>query len=316
MNPDISIISYQLIHATLRSSAPIVLAVTGAIISKQANVFNIAIEGIMLFAAFTAISVSAAAGSWIIALAAAVAVGAFIAALIGIAHLKFNSNILVLGFSVNALALGGTRLLLEKIYGRVGSYTPMQVSGFPVLNIGVLAGHPVLKSLFSGYSIMEIAAYVMILLLWYVLYKTRTGLRLRSAGFNETAAKAAGVDVYRTKMNAIIISGVFAGIAGAHLSLGYTNMFSEGMTNGRGFMANAAMNFGGGNPINALLGSLLFGFSDSIGSRLQSAGLPSQFVLMLPYAVTVAVLTISMIGQQNKEKRQKLKESEVFLCTK
>ncbi len=302
------IFSYQLIHATLRSSAPIVMAVVAAIISKHANVFNLAIEGIMLFAALISITVSAATGSWVLALLAAVAAGMLISLLIGLAHLKLSANILILGFSINAIAQGGTRLMMQEFFGTVGSYAPKEMAPFPRLNIAALDGHPVLSSIFSGYSLMEILSFVCILLLWVVLYKTKTGLRLRSVGLNETAARTAGVNTYRVKLGAIVVSGIFAAMAGAHLSMGYTNMFAEGMTSGRGFMANAAMNFGGGNPLNALLGCLVFGLSESLGARLQSYGFPNQFVLMMPYIVTVVILTFSMAGQQRTQRKEKLRE--------
>jgi simple sugar transport system permease protein len=302
------IFTYQLIRATLRSSAPIVMAVVAAIISKHANVFNLAIEGIMLFGALVGIVVSAMTGSWFIALLAAVGTGVFISLLIGLSHLRLSANILILGFSVNAIALGGTRLIMQRMFGIVGSYAPSNMTPFPRLNIPAFNNNPVLKSIFSDYSLMEVLSFVLILLLWVVLYKTKIGLRLRSVGLNETAAKTAGINTYRIKLGAIIVSGIFASMAGAHLSMGYTNMFAEGMTNGRGFMANAAMNFGGGNPISALLGCLVFGFSESLGARLQSYSFPNQFVLMLPYIVTVVILTISMIRQQSAAKREKLKK--------
>ena len=302
------VFSYQLIHAMFRSSAPVVLAVIAAIISKHANVFNLAIEGIMLFAALVSITVSAATGSWVLALLAAIVVGVFISFLIGIAHLKLSANILILGFSINAIAIGGTRLMMQLIFGSVGSYAPAEMTPFPRFVIKAFADKPVLNSLFSGYSLLEILSFIMIFALWFVLYKTRTGLRLRSVGLNEIAAQTAGINTYQTKLGAIVVSGIFAAMAGAHLSMGYTNMFAEGMTNGRGFMANAAMNFGGGNPINALIGCLVFGLSDSLGARLQSYGLPNQFVLMLPYLMTVIILTISMISQQRSIRNEKFRE--------
>ena len=303
-----NVFTYQLIHATLRSSAPIVMAVVAAIISRHADVFNLAIEGIMLFAALISIIVSVATGSWVLALLAAVGLGMFISMLIGLAHLKLSANILILGFSVNAIALGGTRLIMQRMFGLVGSYAPSNVTPFPRLRIPAFNDFPVLKSIFADYSLMEILSFVLIFLLWVVLYKTKTGLRLRSVGLNEIAARTAGINTYRVKLTAIIVSGIFAGMAGAHLSIGYTNMFAEGMTNGRGFMANAAMNFGGGNPINALLGCLVFGFAESLGARLQSYNFPNQFVLMLPYIVTVVILTISMVRQQSAAKSEKLKK--------
>ena len=302
------IFSYQLFHATIRSATPIILAVLAAVISKQANIFNIAVEGIMLFGALIAIAVSLATGSWVIAVLAAILIGVVISAVIGIAHLKYKANILVLGFATNALALGGTRFIMQRLYGIVGAYAPPDAVPLPRYYLSFLSGNPVLESLFSGYTLLELLGFVFIFALWFVLYKTRTGLRLRSVGLNETAAETAGINVNRTKFFAILMSGVFGGIAGAHLSLGYTRMFVEGMSSGRGFMANAAMNFGGGNPVSAMLASLLFGFSESLGLRLQSTGLPGQFFLMTPYLVTIVVLTLSMMRQASVSKQEKIAE--------
>lgn len=300
------IFTYQLIHATLRSSTPIIWATIAAVICKQANIMNIGLEGIMLFGAFTGITVSYATGSWALGLLGAVIVGIIVSAIIGAAHLKYDAPILVVGFSINLFALGLTRFLLQQIYGQVGAYTPSNPISLPVITISAFKDSPVLSSLFSDYSILEPLAIIMVLALWFVLYKTTRGLRLRSVGLNEMAARTAGINVVRTKYTAIVLSGVFAGIAGAHLSMGYSTMFVENMTNGRGFMALAAMNFGGGNPISALIGCLVFGFSDSLGARLQSTGFPSQFILMIPYVVTVVVLTFAMVSQVQKNSTKKI----------
>lgn len=152
---------------------------------------------------------------------------------------------------------------------------------------------------------MEIVGIIMVLVLSFLLYRTVWGLRLRSVGRFPMAAETAGINVNKMKYQVMIISGILGGMAGAHLSIGYSQMFIENMTNGRGFMGVAAMFFGGANPIFAWIGSLLFGFVDSIGGRLQAYGWPSQFVLMLPYIITVAVLAISLWRKARKEQKRK-----------
>jgi len=309
------VFSYQIIHATIRSATPLVMATVAAIIGKQANIMNIGIDGIMLIGAFAGIAAGTATGSWLIGLLAAIAIGVIVSALVGSIHIKYGTNIIAIGVSVNTMALGLTRLLLQRFYGVVGSYAPpkAQVVSLPRLNLDFLAEHPVLHSIFSGYALVEILAFICIALLWFYLYKTRSGLRLRCVGLNPIAAETAGINVKRTKFMAILISGIFAGIAGAHLSMSYTSMFVEGMTGGRGFIANAAMNFGGGNPINAMVGCLVFGFSDAFAMRMQSVGFPSQFVLMVPYVVVVVVLTITMINQNRKKHSSQLRDLRVQL---
>lgn len=304
------VLSYQLIHATIRAAAPLVMATVAAIIGKQANIMNIGIEGIMLMGAFVGIALGTATGSWLAGLLGAIVVGMAVSALIGFVHMKYDTNIVAIGVSVNAMALGLTRFLLQKLYGVVGSYAPPKdaVVALPRLDLHFLDGSPVLYSIFSGYSLVEILAYVCVGLLWFYLYKTRGGLRLRCVGLNPVAAETAGINVQRTKFLAILFSGIFAGMAGAQLSMSYTNMFVEGMTGGRGFIANAAMNFGGGNPVNAMLGCLVFGFTDALAMRLQSVGFPSQFVLMMPYVVVIVVLTFTMINRRRKKRSKQLRE--------
>ena len=302
------LIDWQIIHATIRSSAPIIIAVVAVIISKKANVFNMAIEGIMLFGALISVIVNSMTGSWILALIASILSGVLIGTILGIFHIKLNANILVLGFATNTLALGGTRFIMQRLFGIVGAYTPRDLVPIPVLNFRIFSGNPVLQSLFSGYSLLEYLSFIFVFILWFFLNKTQSGLRLRSVGLNETAAKTAGINVERTKIVAIIVSGAIAGIAGAHLSMSYTKMFVEGMSGGRGFMAIAAVNFGDGRPLTSLIAALIFGFSESLGLRLQSLGFPSQFVLMMPYVVTVVALTVSMVRQSRREKLEKIRE--------
>lgn len=300
------IFTYQLVHTTLRASAPIVMATVAAILSKQANILNIGIEGVMLFGAFTGIAVNCATGSWYLGVLAAVVLAILISAAVGAMHLKYKVNIVILGFTLNSLALGATRLMMQRLFGVVGAYAPSEIAPPPRVHFDAFVNNPVLDSLFNGYSILEILSYVFLLGLWFVLYKTRLGLHLRSVGLEASAAATAGINVQRTKFWSIALSGIFAGLAGAHLSMGYSSMFVENMSAGRGFMATAAMNFGGGNPLNALLGCLLFGLCDSIALRLQALSLPSQFVSMLPYAMTVLILTISMIRQEYRRYQKEI----------
>lgn len=146
---------------------------------------------------------------------------------------------------------------------------------------------------------------VLILILTFLLYRTRWGLRLRAVGQFPMAAQTAGINVISMKYQAILISGLVGGLAGAHLSLGYSTMFTENMTSNRGFMGVAAMYFGHANPALTAVGCLVFGVADSVGARLQAYGLPSQFVLLMPYVVTIVVLSISMISKKVATDRKK-----------
>ena len=299
------IIDYTIIHAALRATTPILLAAFAAVITQQANILNVGVEGIMLVGAFIAVYVSFITGSWILAIIAAVLAGMIIAAIIGIAHLKYGGDVFAVGTTVNLLALALTRFLLQELLGVSGSFTPKEISAIPKIHLEIFSINPVMNSLFNNYSLFEVLTVPLIFLFWFLLYKTVWGLRTRSIGLNPEAARTAGIDVYRRKFQVILISGIIGGLAGAHLSLGYSNLFAENMTNGRGFMGVAAMFFGAANPVFTAIGCIIFGFTDSVGARLQAYGFPSQFVLMLPYIITVLILSISMIKQYNKNKKRK-----------
>jgi ABC-type uncharacterized transport system permease subunit len=300
-----SIIDYSIIHATIRASTPILLAAFSAVITQQANILNVGVEGIMLMSAFMAVYVSFLTGSWILAVVAAVAVGVLVAVIIGLAHLKYKGDIFAVGMTVNLLVLALTRFLLQKLLKASGSFYSADIAPLPKIHFSFLEKSPVLNSIFNNYSLMEILIIPVVLLMWFVLYKTIWGLRTRSIGLNEEAAETAGINTYKRKFQVILLSGVIGGLAGAHLSLGYSNMFVENMTNGRGFMGVAAMFFGNANPIFTTVGCFIFGFADSIGARLQAYGFPSQFVLMIPYLSTVIILAISIISKQRKNKKMK-----------
>ncbi|WP_443660178.1 ABC transporter permease [Clostridium algidicarnis] len=296
-----SIFDLSLINSTIRAATPILYAALAAIITQQADILNIGTEGIMLMGAFVAIAVSFLTGSWVLAVLAAIIGGVLMSLIIGFAHVKFKGDIMVVGIAVNMLSLAVTKFLLRELFGVAGSFYSDKIVQIPKINIGFLKNVPIL----NDYSLFEILGPIFVLLIWYLLFRTTWGLRTRSVGLNPKAAETAGINIIKTKFQVIIISGVLGGIAGAHLSLGYSSMFVENMTNGRGFMGVAAMYFGGVNPIFAYLGTLIFGFVDSVGARLQSYGFASELILMIPYIATVTILAISMIRKfivKNKAK--------------
>ena len=300
-----SIFDYTLIYDTIRASTPILFAALAAAITQQGDITNIGTEGIMLTAAFAAVLVSYTTGSWILALIISMVAGVLMALIMAVAHIKYKADITAIGIAINMLALAITKFGIKQFLGTTGSFTDPKIIGIPRVNIPFLEGNKYIDGIFNNWSLMEIFGIVMVLLLTFLLYRTVWGLRLRSVGRFPMAAETAGINVNKMKYQVMIMSGILGGLAGAHLSIGYSQMFIENMTNGRGFMGVAAMFFGGANPILAWVGSLLFGFVDSIGGRLQAYGWPSQFVLMMPYIITISVLAISMWRKKNKAEKAK-----------
>ncbi|NLG86968.1 MAG: ABC transporter permease, partial [Firmicutes bacterium] len=164
--------------------------------------------------------------------------------------------------------------------------------GVPVVNIPVINKIPILGELVSGHSVLVYVAFLLVAVVYFFLYRTPIGLRIRAVGENDEAVRAVGVDPNQIRFLAVLISGLFSGLAGAYLSLAQLRMFVENMVAGRGFIALAAIYFGRGTPVGTMIAALIFGLAEALSMRLQILGYPSQFMLMIPYLVTVAILIV------------------------
>lgn len=300
-----NIFNLSLIYASFRSATPIIYAALCAAITQQADILNIGTEGIMLIGAFMAVAVSYLTGSWILGVAVAMVAGLLIAMIMAVGSIKFKADICAIGMGINMFALAITKFLLNAWLGQSGTFISPDIKSIPRVSLAFLDNVPVIGEIFNNWYITEWFVIVLIALLWFVFYKTIWGLRLRAVGRMPLAAQTAGINVNKMRYQAIAISGLVGGLAGAHLSLGYSTMFVENMTSSRGFMGVAAMYFGGAHPVLTALGCLVFGFSDSIGARLQANGVPSQLVLLMPYVVTIVVLAVSMATKMSADKKRK-----------
>ena len=299
------ILDITLIYATIRSATPILFAALCATITQQADILNIGTEGIMLTSAFVAVLTSFMTGSWLLAIVCAIFSGIVIAMIMAVANVKYNAHICAVGIAVNMFALAITKFGLKQFLGTSGTFNSPEIVPIPKIHIAAFDNIPFLNQVFNNWCVTEVFGLVMVAVMWFLLFRTVWGLRVRCVGRLPMAAETAGINVKMMKYQVMIISGVMGGLAGAHLSLGYSQMFADNMTNGRGFMGVAAMNFGAQNPILVWVGTLIFGFMDSLGARLQAYGLPSQFILMLPYVFTIVVLALAMWSKTKKDQKAK-----------
>ena len=299
------ILDITLIYATIRSATPILFAALCATITQQADILNIGTEGIMLTSAFVAVLTSFMTGSWLFAIVCAILSGIVIAMIMAVANIKYNAHICAVGIAVNMFALAITKFGLKQFLGTSGTFNSPEIVPIPKIHIAAFDNIPFLNQVFNNWCVTEVFGLVMVAVMWFLLFRTVWGLRVRCVGRLPMAAATAGINVKMMKYQVMIISGVMGGLAGAHLSLGYSQMFADNMTNGRGFMGVAAMNFGAQNPILVWVGTLIFGFMDSLGARLQAYGLPSQFILMLPYVFTIVVLALAMWSKTKKDQKAK-----------
>ena len=276
----------------IRLATPLILAALGGMYSERSGVINIALEGIMLAGAFTAAAVTVFTHNpWVGMLAATVA-GLLVAAIHAVASIQFRANQVVVGTAINILFIGVPALVSGALFESTGS-TPQlpREQTLPDWNIPVLERIPVLSQLLSGHKPIVYIALLAVPVSYYVLFRTRFGLRLRAVGENPEAADTAGVSVARMRYAGVLLSGVLAGLGGAYLSIGQNSLFTRNMTAGRGFIALAALIFGKWHPVGAFLACLLFGLADAIAIRMQGVvNIPVQFIQMIPYVLTLVVL--------------------------
>jgi ABC-type uncharacterized transport system permease subunit len=283
---DLNLILVAVLSSTVRLSMPIVLGALGGIFSERSGVVNIAIEGLMLTAAFVGFLIGASTGNIWLGVVAAVATGALMALLHGVLSIHLRVDQIISGTVINILAVGLTGYFYTSNVTLPGK--------LPSLPIPLLSEIPIVGPVLFDNPPITYLALILVAVTHVVLYRTQWGLRLRAVGENPRAADTVGVNVIATRYANVMIGGALAGLAGAFLSLEAVGSFERLMTNGRGFIALAAMIFGNWNPIGAWAAALLFGFANALQSQLQFLGLgsiiPHQFIGLLPYVLTIVVL--------------------------
>lgn len=298
------------LQSTIRLSVPLILAALAGLYSERSGVFDIGLEGKMLAAAFAGGAAAAVTGSAATGLLAAVLVSVALALVHGFASITQRGNQIVSGVAINFIALGAT-VILGQAWFRQGGRTPALGDGARFTTIDLpfadavrdvpLLG-PIYSNLLSGHFVLTYVAFAFVPFTWWVLYRTRFGLRLRAVGENPGAVDTAGISVTWMRYRAVICCGILCGIAGAYLSMAMTAGFVKGMTAGKGFIALAALIFAKWKPVNVMFACLLFGFLDAMAIRLQGNPLPLigevpvQLMQALPYILTV-ILLAGFIGK-------------------
>ncbi len=289
----------DLIQPGLQLAAPLILAAIGGLFSFRAGVFNIALEGFMLVAAFFAVSVTSTTGSMWVGVIAGIGSAMLMAAFMGAAVMFFAADEVIVGIALNLFALGLTTFLLSNGGSGGGGFIRL-ATGLPTVQIGAISGIPVVNDVINGRDPLVYVSWISIPVAAWILRNTLFGLQLRAVGESPLGARAAGVRVGWIKFSSFVISGFFSGLAGVELSLGSVYLFSENMTNGRGIIAFAAVIFGAGTPLFVGLASLMFGFAQALAGQLQiGSRFPPQFVLMAPYIFAIAALVLS--GQRQRQ---------------
>ncbi len=299
------VFTLALLQNTLRTATPIVLAALGVALTEHVGVMNIGMDGMMLTGAFFAVVGSYFLSSWVGGLAVAILTGVLLGLLFALFVVKFKSDEFIIGVALNIFAGGLTVFLLRQMFGVKGAFSNPGIVPLPKITIPLLEKVPILGPLVSGNTLLVYVSWAMVLCCWLLIYKTPLGFWLRAAGEHPESLRSAGISPERMKTLASVLCGVFAGLAGAHLSLGYLTMFTENMTAARGFIAVACVIFGFANPPRVFLAALLFGFIDALGLRLQSVGVNSNLTAMAPYVITVAMMALVVVRAGRRKHKGK-----------
>lgn len=295
----------SMIASTLRVSTPLILCALAGLFSERSGVVDIGLEGKLLASAFAAAATAVTTQSLTLAIMAAIAVAISFSLIHGFACVTHSGDQVISGVAINIVAAGLTAVL-GAAWFRQGGQTPsvpdhVRMGPLSTDVANALQEYPILEA-FLGQSSLVYIGFLAVLASWWLLWKTRFGLRLRAVGENPAMVESAGVSVQRMRYSALVINGILCGLAGAYLVLSLSASFVPNMSAGRGFMALAALIFGKWKPKATLLACLLFGFLDAAAIRLQGVVLPTigeipvQFIQALPYLLTV-ILLAGFIGK-------------------
>ncbi|MED1202009.1 ABC transporter permease [Heyndrickxia acidicola] len=299
-----------IISASLLSAAPLIFTALGGVFSERSGVVNIGLEGLMIIGAFSSIVFNLTFGKslggaapWLGLVVAMVAAGLF-ALLHAVAAITFRADQTVSGVAINFLALGLAVFLVKKLYGK--GQTDFIVNNFKQVDIPVLKHIPIIGDIFfTNVTYPSYLAIIMAVVVWYIIYKTPFGLRLRSVGEHPMAADTMGINVVKMRYFAVVLSGIFGGLGGAVYAQSITLNFSYSTISGQGFMALAAMIFGKWHPLGAMGAALFFGFAQSlsiVGADIPfMKHIPDVILLIAPYVLTILALA-GFIGRADAPK--------------
>jgi len=279
-------------------SVPLIFGALGGVISERVGVVNIAIEGQFLAGAFTSALVASITGSAWVGLVGALVAGMLVSFILAAFSIKYLVDQVIVGVVINAFISGLTGFLYSQVLSPNESTLNVGIR-FPIVPIPVLHQIPVIGPIFFEQRVTVYIAYVAVAVVTFCLFKTRWGLRLRSVGEHPQAADTVGINVNRTRFWNVSLAGAIAGVGGAYFTLDAVGGFTKDMTAGAGYIALAAVIFGRWDPIRATMAALLFGFASNLQNALsvvQGSPVPSEFLLMLPYVVTILAVA-GLVGQ-------------------
>lgn len=292
----------KFLFSVIRVSTPLIFGALAACITRKAGLLNLAIESMMLASALTGVLVSGATQSLTIGMMCGFVASIMIALIISYAAFVLRCDLYLTSIAMNTALVGGTVFVMFLATGQKAN-TSGDVASLTIgnWNIPIVQDIPILGDIISGHNILTYVAIGMIFVVWFFLYKTKTGLRIRSVGENPNAAESVGISPKKIYFLSFALSGVIAALGGMYMSMGYLSWFARDMMAGRGFISMSAMNIAAGEPGTASLAALMFGSADALSNYMQMGSLPSELISMFPYVCTVLLLVLISVLRTLKE---------------
>ena len=296
------IFSTDFFFTTIRVMTPILFAALACMVFTKGGIDSVGTEGIMLTCALAAPLGSYITKSAILGVIIAMIIGALLSCLFGYVTISLKSEPVLAGIALNTLASGLTIFVIYYATGEKGSTQSLNNATVANVQIPLLKEIPIIGDIFSGHSVLTYLGILITVLLAFLIYKTPTGLRIRSVGENPEAAKSVGISILKYKYISLILAGALCGLGGAYMSMSYVSFFSKEMVAGRGFIGMAAESMGRGTPWGVMLSALLFGAADSLAIRLQLLQLPAQLIQTIPYVITIIAIAIYSYSRSKQKK--------------
>ncbi|HZQ11063.1 MAG TPA: ABC transporter permease [Anaerolineae bacterium] len=297
------LITLAVIRSGIRLATPVILGALGFAMCNRAGVLNFAIEGMMLFGAFSAIVAAFLLGNTYLGVVVAILAGGLIGAIFAAVYLKYKVDLVILALALNLFISEMTVFFLRVVFGAFGSWSDPSIHQLPDIEIPIVNQIPIVGELLSGHNIIVYTSWIATIALFIILFHTKFGRHIRAVGENQSAAETVGIDVARVKIFVLVLSGCLAALGGAFLSVGHLTLFTRDMSNGRGWLAVTAALFGFSHPIGVFFTGLFFGFADAFAVRLQTVTtIPPSLVQFLPnVAALVALILVGARGKIREE---------------
>lgn len=295
------------LFSVIRVSTPLIFGAMAACVTQKAGLLNMGLESMMLASALAGVVVSGITKSAWLGVLAGMAAGVLITMILCYFAFVLKSDLYLTSIAMNAALVSGTVFVMFLLTGsKANTVSTINSQTIGVLNIPFIKDIPFVGKVLSGHNILTYVAFLVVVLIWFLLFKTKVGLRIRSVGENPQAAESVGISPRKIYFLSFGISGFLASLGGLYMSMGYLAWFARDMIAGRGFISMSAMNIAGAQPFGALFSSIMFGASDALSNYMQLTGtFPAEIIAMFPYVFTIVLLVIMTIFRVEREKRRR-----------